>query len=83
VLSLGGLFRNSQSFGKNGIPILSRIPVLGALFGDHGNTQNRTELIVLIKPHVIRSVEDGTAITEELRRKLRTLEPFKTEGRIP
>ena len=83
VLSLGGLFRNAQSFGKNGIPILSRIPVLGALFGDHGNTQNRTELIVLIKPHVIRTVDDGTAITEELRRKLRTLEPFRTEGRIP
>lgn len=83
VLALGGLFRNSQSFGRNGIPILSRIPVLGALFGDQANTQNRTELIVLIKPHVIRSMDDGSAITEELRAKLRTLEPFRTEGRIP
>lgn len=83
VLALGGLFRNSQSFGKDGIPILSRIPVLGALFGNQSNDQTRTELIILIKPHVIRSMDDGTAITEELRAKLRTLEPFKTQGRIP
>lgn len=83
VIALGGLFSSSRSFGKNGIPILSRIPVLGSLFGNHNNVERRTELIVLLKPHVIRTVEDGTAITEELRRKLRTLEPFRTGGRIP
>ena len=83
VIALGGLFRNSQSFGKNGIPILSRIPVLGALFGTQTNNQVRTELIVILKPHVVRTTDDGTAITEELRAKLRTLEPFKTGGRIP
>jgi len=84
VIALGGLFRDSQSFGKNGLPILSRIPVLGSLlFGRTANTQDRTELIVILKPHVIRSVEDGQAITDELRARLRTLEPFKTDGRIP
>jgi general secretion pathway protein D len=84
VIALGGLFRNSQTFGKNGLPILSRIPVLGSmLFGNTKNMQRRTELIVLIKPRVVRSIDDGRAITEELRAKLRTLEPFKTQGRIP
>ncbi|WP_171012587.1 MULTISPECIES: type II secretion system secretin GspD [unclassified Sphingomonas] len=83
VIALGGLFRDSQSLGKNGIPILSRIPVIGGLFGSHNNGQKRTELIVLLKPHVIRTPDDGRAVTEELRAKLRTLEPFRTEGRIP
>lgn len=83
VIALGGLFRNAQTFGKAGIPILSSIPVLGALFGTQTNNQVRTELIVILKPHVVRTVDDGTAITEELRAKLRTLEPFKTGGRIP
>ncbi|WP_158299017.1 type II secretion system secretin GspD [Sphingomonas psychrotolerans] len=83
VIALGGLFRESKSLGKNGIPILSRIPVIGGLFGSHNNVQNRTELIVLLKPHVIRTPDDGRAVTEELRAKLRTLEPFRTEGRIP
>lgn len=84
VIALGGLFRNSKSFGKNGLPILSRIPVLGGLlFGNSDNREQRTELLVILKPHVLRSVEDGRAVTEELRAKLRTLEPFRTEGRIP
>lgn len=83
VIALGGMFRDTKSLGKNGIPILSRIPILGGLFGSHNNTQNRTELIVLLKPHVIRTPDDGRAVTEELRAKLRTLEPFKTQGTIP
>lgn len=83
VVTLGGLFRDSSSFGKTGLPILSRIPVLGALFGRQVKTQNRTELLILIRPHVLRTPEDARAVTEELRSKLRTLEPFRTKGLIP
>ena len=84
VIALGGLFRDSKSFGKNGLPILSRVPVLGGLlFGNNDNTQKRTELIILIKPHVLRTPDDLTAITEELRAKIQTVEPFKTKGKIP
>ncbi len=84
VVTLGGLFRDSSSFGKNGLPILSRIPILGGLlFGNQSKTQNRTELLVLIKPHVLRTADDARAVTEELRAKLRTLEPFRTRGTMP
>ncbi len=84
VIALGGLFRDSKSFGKNGLPILSRIPILGGLlFGNRNDNQNRTELLILIKPHVLRTADDARAVTEELRGKLRTLEPFRTKGRIP
>ena len=84
VIALGGLFRDSKSFGKNGLPILSRIPVLGSLlFGNTANFQRRTELIILLKPHVVRGIEDAKLVTEELRAKIRTLEPFRTEGKIP
>ena len=83
VIALGGLFKDSKTFGKNGIPILSRIPVLGALFGTHEDTRNRTELLVILKPRVLRTIDDGRAVTEELRAKLRTLEPFRTKGKIP
>ena len=83
VIALGGLFRNSKTYGKNGVPVISRVPVLGSLFGTHNNVQNRTELLVILKPHVLRTVDDGRAVTEELRSKLRTLEPFSTKGKIP
>jgi general secretion pathway protein D len=84
VVALGGLFRDSKSFGKNGLPILSRIPILGSLlFGNTNNTQKRTELIILIKPHVLRTPDDISAVTEEMRAKIRSIEPFKTKGKIP
>jgi len=84
VIALGGLFKNSKSFGKNGLPFLSRLPVVGGLlFGNSTNTQQRTELLVILKAHVLRTLDDGRAVTEELRAKLRTLEPFRTKGTIP
>ena len=60
------------------------MPVLGGLlFGNTDNSQKRTELIILIKPHVLRTPDDLTAITEELRAKIQTVEPFRTKGKIP
>ncbi len=83
VLGLGGLFSDSKTNGNTGLPLLTRIPILGALFGRATAAQERRELIILIKPQIIRTPIDGQKITEELRSKLRTLEPFRTEGRIP
>lgn len=83
VLALGGLIRNTQSRDKIGLPILSQIPIIGGIFGRQAKLEDRIELIVLLKPRVIRSVNDGRAITDELRRKIRTLEPFRSTGQIP
>jgi len=83
VVAIGGMFRNAQSFGKNGVPLLSRIPILGALFGNHNDLTRRTELIILLRPHVVRDINDAKAVTEELRAKIRSLEPFQSSGRIP
>jgi general secretion pathway protein D len=44
--------------------------VLGWLFGTHTTDLTRTELIVLITPHVVRNSWDANAITQELQRKL-------------
>lgn len=83
VLALGGLIRNAQSRDRIGIPFLSQIPIIGGAFGRHVNSQDKTELVILIKPQVVRSVDDGRAITEELRSKIQSLEPFKSSGKIP
>ena len=83
VLALGGLIRNTQTKGKSGVPFLSQIPLIGGAFGRQTKGGNRIELIVLLKPRVIRTVEDGRTVTDELRAKIRSLEPFKTSGQIP
>ncbi len=83
VLALGGLIRNIQSRDKTGIPFLSQIPIIGGLFGRQVEETDKIELVILLKPRVIRTVDDARAVTEELRQKIRSLEPFSTTGDIP
>ena len=67
---LGGLIGEQTSEGKSGIPVLSRIPGLGALFSNKVNTGSRTELIILIRPSVIRGSEDAEHVAEDLRSRM-------------
>lgn len=83
VLALGGLIRNTQSKDRIGLPFLSQIPLIGGLFGRQGTLENKIELIVLLRPRVLRTIDDGRAVTDELRRKIKTLEPFRSTGQIP
>jgi general secretion pathway protein D len=83
VLALGGLIRNIQTRDKTGIPFLSQIPIIGGLFGRQVEATDKIELVILLKPRVVRTVDDARAITEELRQKIRSLEPFSTTGDIP
>ncbi|MEZ5605726.1 MAG: type II secretion system secretin GspD [Burkholderiaceae bacterium] len=73
TLVLGGLIKDSASSSKSGVPILSAIPVLGALFGQHRNTAERTELLVILTPRVLRSDEDARAVSRELRDRMQGL----------
>ena len=83
VLALGGLIRNVQTRDKQGIPFLSQIPIIGGLFGRQVDATDKIELVILLKPRVIRTIDDARAVTEELRNKIRSLEPFSTTGDIP
>lgn len=77
VVALGGLIRNTLTVDKNGLPIVSQIPILGALFGNHGRTRDKTELIVLIKTRVIRSSSEAQAMTQELQSRIQIEPPEK------
>jgi general secretion pathway protein D len=70
TIALGGLITDSNSEGKSGIPFLQDVPLLGNLFRNTDDEHNRTELIVLITPHVVDNIAKARAITDELRRKL-------------
>lgn len=83
VIALGGLFSDQKTVDRSGIPLLSQIPYVGALFGTHSINHQRTELIVLLKPHVLATDDDARAVTDELREKLRTLQPFRRTGTMP
>ena len=67
---LGGLIKNKREDSTSGVPILSRLPILGNLFRQQSNSDRRTELLVIITPHVIDNPAQAQAITEEFRNKL-------------
>jgi general secretion pathway protein D len=70
---LGGLISTRQERGKTGIPILSEIKIIGDLLGQHSKLTDRTELIMFIRPQVIRNGVDAQLVAEELRSKLNLL----------
>ena len=73
TIALGGLIRDETTRRKSGVPVLSSIPVVGALFGTHAGSTTRTELLVIITPRVLRSDEDARAVSRELRERMRGL----------
>ena len=76
TVALGGLISESRERGSSGVPLLSEIPVLGALFGRKVDNEVRTELLVLITPRVVANQVDAREVTEELRARLRAVLPL-------
>lgn len=70
---LGGLIRDNDSDGRQGVPGLHEIPVFGNLFGATTRTRVRTELLVTLTPRVLESEADLRAIGDELRQKMRAV----------
>ncbi|HSW39443.1 MAG TPA: secretin N-terminal domain-containing protein [Acidobacteriota bacterium] len=79
TVAIAGLIRDSNNVSRAGIPFLSDIPVLGHLFGGTSRDTRRTELIILITPHVIRTVEGFQQMTQELRDSLRNVRRLADE----
>jgi general secretion pathway protein D len=71
TLPITGFIRESEELTRNRLPLLGSIPIAGALFGDTNRGKSRTELIVLITPHVITTSDERFAAAEELKAKLK------------
>ena len=72
---LGGLIRDQQQAGKDGIPGLRRVKGVGNLFGSTNRSNERTELLILIRPSVIRDGKDAQSVAEELQSRMWELGP--------
>jgi general secretion pathway protein D len=70
TIGLAGLITDNVTRGNQGIPWLKDVPLLGFLAGNQNNTRQRTELLVLITPHVVHDQRDARALTEDLRDQL-------------
>jgi len=70
---LGGLISDQDQKTKSGIPVLNDIPVVGDLFGTKSGQKQRTEIIMFIKPQLIRNSVDARGVAEEFRSSLQLM----------
>jgi len=63
IVVLGGLLDENERTSVNAVPGLSEIPVLGGLFKSKARTGGRTNLMIFIRPRIIRSAADAQAVT--------------------
>ena len=81
TVALGGLIQERDTVNKNQMPILGDIPVLGKAFGTKDDQINRTELLIIIRPRVMRDGEDARRATEEYRSRVKLEPPRSQMGR--
>jgi general secretion pathway protein D len=65
ILALGGLLDDNERRTIEKIPLLSDIPGLGELFKSRSRTRNKTNLMVFIRPTILRSKEDAQRLTQQ------------------
>ena len=67
---LAGLISSSKGNGDTGVPLLGDIPWLGSFFKSKSASEDRTELVVMIIPYVLRNFEEAQDLTERYRQQL-------------
>jgi len=70
TIVIGGLIREDDSKAREGIPWLSKIPILGYLFGNTTKENNRTELVILLTPYIVKDQQDVAALTNKYADKI-------------
>jgi len=74
---LGGLISEQDSRGRSGVPYLSRLPLIGPLFGSKTKAKFRSETLVMITPTVIETAVDLQDISKDMEREFSRIPPLK------
>jgi general secretion pathway protein D len=79
TIAIGGVIQESSTNSTAGVPILHKIPVLGALFGSKSISKARTELIIFLTPRVIYDTNQIVDASDELKAKVKGLHKMMQE----
>jgi general secretion pathway protein D len=74
TMVMGGLITENKQNSSAGLPLISRIPILGGLFGQQTLTNNRTELVMFITPRMVDNEFDVKGVMDDLRRRMERLD---------
>jgi general secretion pathway protein D len=79
MIAIGGIINESNTYSTAGIPLLHRLPVVGAAFGSRSYGKERTEMIIFMSPRVIYDTNEISEASEELKNRLRRLRKYIRE----
>ncbi|AXK70939.1 type II secretion system protein GspD [Lysobacter sp. TY2-98] len=82
TVMLAGLISDGVQRGSSGFPGLSRIPVVGGLFGRQNSRTDRNEVIVLLTPTVVRNPQEVRDLTDDYTRRFRAMEPLHRKQKV-
>lgn len=74
VIVLGGLLKDEYTDGDDGVPGLSKIPVIGNLFSSKNRKRVKTNLMVFLRPVVMRSAESANQLTMDRYESIRAVQ---------
>ncbi|ARO26427.1 type II secretion system protein GspD [Rhizobium sp. S9] len=69
-LALGGLIQQKNSVSRSQVPLLGDIPLFGNAFKNKTDSIKKTELLIFIKPRIVRDVSEARDVTDEFRKQL-------------
>jgi len=76
TVMLAGLISDGTTRTSSGLPGLSRLPIVGGLFGRRTTTNDRSEVVVLLTPTIIRNPQEARDLTDEYGQRFRALKPM-------
>jgi general secretion pathway protein D len=79
TIAIGGIMQENDLYSTARVPVLGRIPILGAAFGGTSITKTKTELIILLTPRVIYDENEIKDASEELKNRLRSVRKLMKE----
>lgn len=74
---IGGLISEQTATGRSGVPLLSRVPFIGPLFGSRTKANVRSETLVMITPTVVENSADLRLLSEEMEAEFTRVPPLK------
>ncbi len=79
IIVLGGLIEQTRSRSESRVPILGDLPGVGPIFRSRGNTNTKTNLMVFIRPSIVRDSADARMTTAQKYRYIRAQELLEGE----
>ncbi|HYT86659.1 MAG TPA: hypothetical protein VEK81_09515, partial [Burkholderiales bacterium] len=70
IVALGGLMKLDVANDRSGIPLLQDLPGVGVLFGNTTRTRTKRELVILLKPTVIKGERDWEEGAQQTRDRM-------------